>query len=152
PRAWHEDNFVALANRLQAERGVRIVIFGGPGDTADGEYLRRHVVPEPIMAVGCTTLRQTMALLERCELLVSNDSGIMHLGAAMRRPLVALFGPQSPVKFGPWGGQCSVVYKNFPCSPCRQKFFEECTPSPRGKPACMETIGVPEVFSTITTR
>jgi len=149
PRAWHEDNFVALANRLQAEHGARIVIFGGPGDKADGEYLRQRIVPEPLIAVGNTTLRQTMALLARCDQLVSNDSGIMHLGAALKRPLVALFGPQSPVKFGPWGRQCAVVYKQFPCSPCRQKFFEECEPSARGKPACLEAISVQDVITVV---
>ena len=149
PRAWHEDNFVALANRLQAEHGGRVIVFGGPGDVADAQVLREHIKPEPIMAVGNTTLRQTMALLERCELLVCNDSGIMHLGAALRRPLVALFGPQSPVKFGPWGERSSVVYKRLPCSPCRQKFWHECEPSARGKPACMETISVPDVIAAI---
>jgi heptosyltransferase-2 len=152
PRAWHEDNFIALANRLQSERGARIVVFGGPGDAADAQVLQQGIVPAPIMAVGRTTLRQTMALLERCELLVCNDSGIMHLGAALNRPLVALFGPQSPVKFGPWGDRSAVVYKRFHCSPCRQKFFKECEPSARGKPACMEAITVQDVVSTITMR
>ena len=152
PRAWHEDNFVALANRLQSEQRARIIVLGGPGDKDDAEYLRQRIVPEPIIAVGATTLRQTMALLERCALLVSNDSGVMHLGAAMRRPLVALFGPQSPVKFGPWGTQSAVVYKHFACSPCRQKFFHECTPSARGKPQCMETISVPDVIAAIDER
>lgn len=52
------------------------------------------------MVVGSTTLRQTLAILARCRLLVCNDSGIMHLGAALGVPLVAVFGPQSPVKFG----------------------------------------------------
>lgn len=149
PRAWHEDNFVALANRLQAEHAARIIVFGGPGDKADAQYLRERIAPAPIVAVGTTTLRQTMALLERCALLVCNDSGIMHLGAALKRPLVALFGPQSPVKFGPWGSECVVIYKHLPCSPCRQKFWQECQPSARGKPACMEAIGVPDVLSEI---
>jgi len=148
PRAWHEDNFIALANRLQAD-GARVIVFGGPGDTADAAPLRERIVPAPVMAVGATTLRQTMALLERCELLVCNDSGIMHLGAALRRPLVALFGPQSPQKFGPWGDGCAVVTKRFACSPCRQKFFQECEPSPRGKPACIEAISVDDVIATL---
>jgi len=147
PRAWHEDDFIALANRLQAARGSRIIVFGGPGDAADAQPFGERIVPAPIVAVGRTNLRQTMALLERCELLVCNDSGIMHLGAALRRPLVALFGPQSPLKFGPWGRESAVVYKKLPCSPCRQKFWQECDPSPRGKPACMEAITVDDVIA-----
>jgi lipopolysaccharide heptosyltransferase II len=150
PRAWHEDNFTALANRLQATHSGRVVVFGGPGDATDALAFRDRIDPAPIMAVGNTTLRQTMALLERCELLVCNDSGIMHLGAALQRPLVALFGPQSPLKFGPWGQRSAVVYKRLPCSPCRQKFWQECTPSARGKPACMESIDVSDVIAAIT--
>ena len=92
-----------MANRLQAEYGARILLFGGGSDTSLGEYFRKHIAPAPMMAVGTTSLRQTMALLARCSLIVCNDSGIMHLGAALNRPLVALFGPQSPVKFGPGG-------------------------------------------------
>ena len=104
----------------------------------------------PLEAVGSTTLRQTMALISRCRLLVGNDSGIMHLTASLQVPLVALFGPQSPVKFGPWGKGCRVVRQEFPCSPCRQRFFTECEPSERGKPACMEAIAVDDVLKEIS--
>jgi len=150
-RAWHEDNFVEVANRLQGIHGGRIVLFGGGRDGELAARLRERISPEPVMAVGTTTLRQTMALLARCRLLVCNDSGIMHLGAALGVPLVAIFGPQSPVKFGPWGKNCRVVYSEFPCSPCKQKFFTECTPSPRGKPECVESVTVQRVMDEIGT-
>jgi lipopolysaccharide heptosyltransferase II len=149
PRAWHEDNFIALANLLQTKFRARIILFGGAGDATPGDYCRERIVPAPLMAVGTTTLRQTMALLARCNLLVCNDSGIMHLAAALDRPLVALFGPQSPVKFGPWGRKSRVVYHDFACSPCRQKFFRECEPSSRMKPECLEAVSVQEVMDTI---
>lgn len=149
-RAWHEENFVAVANEIQRRYRVRIIVFGGPRDEELGRSFAEAIHPPPVMAVGSGSLRQTMALLARCSLLLCNDSGIMHLGAALNIPLVALFGPQSPVKFGPWGETCQVVYKGFPCSPCKQKFFQECVPSPRMKPACMEEISVAEVLDAIT--
>lgn len=149
PRAWHEDNFIAVANALQAETGARILLFGGERDLELGEYCRERIVPAPIMAVGTNTLRRTMALLARCRLLICNDSGVMHLAAALNVPLVSIFGPQSPVRFGPWGRNCRVIYKAFPCSPCRQKFFRECAPSERGKPACLEAITVQEVLDAV---
>lgn len=145
-RAWHEDGFVATANALQERFGVRILLLGGVRDREMAGRLAGRIRPAPVVAVGETDLRQSMALLSRCALLICNDSGIMHLGAALDLPLIALFGPQSPVKFGPWGKRCRVLYKRFPCSPCRQKFFEECDPSPRGKPMCLETITVDEVI------
>jgi lipopolysaccharide heptosyltransferase II len=148
-RAWHEDNFIAVANSLQERFRVRILLFGGAQDAEGGEYFRERITPAPVMAVGSTSLRQSMALLARCRLLVCNDSGVMHLGAALALPLIAIFGPQSPVKFGPWGKNCHVVYSDFPCSPCRQKFFQECQPSPRGKPECVEAVTVREVLDEI---
>jgi heptosyltransferase II len=149
-RAWHEDNFVALANALQEREGVGILLLGGKRDRDLADSMARRIVPPPRMAVGTTTLRQSMALLSKCRLLVCNDSGVMHLCAAVGVPLVALFGPQSPVKFGPWGRNAEVITKRFSCSPCRQKFFDECRPSPRGKPYCMEEITVEEVLEAAT--
>jgi heptosyltransferase-2 len=145
-RAWHEDDFVATANTLQERFGVRILLLGGKRDREMAAGIAGRIRPDPVPAVGETDLRQSMALLSKCSLLICNDSGIMHLAAALDLPLIALFGPQSPVKFGPWGARCRILYKRFPCSPCRQKFFEECDPSPRGKPMCMEKITVAEVI------
>jgi heptosyltransferase-2 len=149
PRAWHLDNFIELANHLQGKYDTRILIFGGKRDTTHIEYLKEKISPEPVMVVGTTTLRESMAILGRCSLLVCNDSGIMHLATAMQIPLVAMFGPQSPAKFGPWGEKCRVIYKSFPCSPCKQKFFRECKPSDRMSPACVEAIHVAEVMEEI---
>jgi heptosyltransferase-2 len=147
-RAWHEDNFVAAANALQARHGVRMLLFGGRRDLELAEYIGNRIRPGPISAVGRTDLRQTMALLSKCSLLLCNDSGIMHLGAALDVPLVALFGPQNPDLFGPWGRRCEIVSKRFQCCPCQQKFFTECDPSPRGRPMCMENITVDEVLAS----
>lgn len=144
-RAWHEDGFLATANALQERSGVRILLLGGKRDREMAGRIAKEIRPAPVTAVGETDLRRSMALLSKCSLLICNDSGIMHLAAALDLPLIALFGPQSPVKFGPWGKRSRILYKRFPCSPCRQKFFEECDPSPRGKPMCMEAIAVDEV-------
>lgn len=146
PRAWHLDNFIELAERIQEQYGARIIFFGGPKDREALPTIRSAMKIPPLEAVGATTMRQTMALLDRCCLLVCNDSGIMHLAASLRVPLIALFGPQSPLKFGPWGESCRVVSRQFSCSPCKQKFFTECEPSPRGRPMCMEGITVDQVF------
>lgn len=149
PRAWHLDNFIELANRLQSEKNCRIVFFGGPRDKDAVPELLTKMSSVPVLAIGGTTIRQSMALIKRLKLLVCNDSGIMHLAASLQVPLVALFGPQSPVKFGPWGEKCRVVYSSFPCSPCKQKFFTECQPSLRERPECLESITVQQVFQAV---
>lgn len=148
-RGWHMDNFTELARQLQKRYAARILFFGGPRDKEALTGIRTALPFAPLEAIGSTTLRETMALLSRCRLLVCNDSGIMHLAASLQVPLVALFGPQSPVKFGPWGISCQVIYSKFPCSPCKQKFFTECEPSKRGRPKCTEAITVDEVIESI---
>ena len=145
-RGWPFENFAELAVRISRETGLQPVILGGPGDIQEFDKVR-HLFGNGITdLVGKCNLRETIALLKKCALFVGNDSGIMHLAAAAGTPLVALFGPQSPIKFGPWSDCAKVIYQGLPCSPCRQKFFSECEPSPRGRPACMEAISVEEVF------
>jgi len=146
-RAWHMDRFVGVANALQKRHGARILLLGGQRDIEAAAGIEKQIRPGPIMAAGRTDLRQTMALLSKCSLLICNDSGVMHLAAALDVPLVALFGPQTPDLFGPWGKRCAVVTKRFHCSPCKQKFFTECKPSPSGKPWCMENITEEEVLT-----
>jgi len=147
-RGWPFENFAALAASLQAEGFVTLVL-GAPGDRTAFEAVRDLFGQHTIDLVGSCKLRVTMALLKRCALFVGNDSGIMHLAAAANIPMVALFGPQSPLKFGPWSAQAKVIYRDFPCSPCKQKFFTECEPTPRMRPACVEAITVDDVFHEI---
>lgn len=144
-RAWHLENFAALAKLFRGQ-GMVPLVLGAPGDRIDFERVREMFGAETVDLVGKCTIRVTMALLKGCSLFIGNDSGIMHLAAAAGIPLVALFGPQSPVKFGPWSDKARVLYKAFDCSPCRQKFFTECPPSERMRPACVEAITVDEVF------
>jgi heptosyltransferase-2 len=144
-RGWPIEKFAELAVGL-AEQGRRPVILGGPGDKERFQGAARLFPQQAVFLVGQLTIRETAALLKKASLFVGNDSGIMHVAAAAGVPLVALFGPQSPLKFGPWSKKARVIYKNFPCSPCRQKFFTECKPSERMRPACVEEIIVPEVL------
>ncbi len=145
-RGWPLDDFATLAAKLR-EGGVTTLVLGAPGDRESFAAVRHLFGPGSIDLVGKCSLRVTMALLKRCSLFIGNDSGLMHLAAAAGIPLVALFGPQSPVKFGPWSRRATVIYKGFACSPCRQKFFTECEPSVRRRPACVEAISVDEVFA-----
>jgi heptosyltransferase-2 len=144
-RGWHLEDFARLAARLR-EQGLRVALLGSPRERGIFESVRQLFGSESVDLVGKSSIRVTMALLRRAKIFVGNDSGIMHLAAAAAIPLVALFGPQSPLKFGPWSERATVLYSKFPCSPCRQKFFTECDPSPRMKPACIEAITVDEVF------
>jgi heptosyltransferase II len=97
-------------------------------------------------------LRDAAALLERCRLFVGNDSGPMHLAAALGVPTLGLFGPGSPRSTAPRGspGSVATLGGDYPCSPCRQDFFRECPPAPTGKPFCLEEIDVERVLDAAT--
>ena len=74
----------------------------------------------PVVLDGLTNLRETMALVEAVQLFVSNDTGPMHIAMGLGKPTLALFGPQDPRKYGPWGRHGEVVSVYLPCSPCPQ--------------------------------
>jgi heptosyltransferase-2 len=142
PRAWHAERFADLAGRLARERGAGIVVVGGESDRAEAQVVLRAAGSHGIDAVGRTTVRQMAALIERCRVFVGNDSGPMHLAAALDVSVLALFGPGTPVRTAPWMDprRFTALTNNYPCSPCRQDFFRECAPAPSGKPMCLESI------------
>src|SRR5262249_37609723 len=88
---------------------------------------------------GATSLRELACLIEDCDVLVTNDSGPMHIGAALRTPLVSLFGSTDERITGPYGQSDSVINKRVVCSPCFRRF---CPIDFR----CMKQIEVEEVF------
>ena len=148
PRAWHPERFGLLGRRLVERHAARVILLGsqferGLLDRIAAAIPRRGVfLPEPSLSI-----KTTGAVLERCHLFVGNDSGPMHVAAALGVPTVAIFGPGSPGKTAPVAARAPVVAisKDYPCSPCRQDFFRECSPSPAGRPFCLEEISVEEV-------
>lgn len=145
-KTWPIEHFAQVATELQARFGLTPVILGAKGD-AGGFGKARHLFPAGTCdLVGKCGIRVTQAVLHRSALFLGNDSGVMHLAAAAGVPLVAIFGPTSPARFGPWGSRTHVVYSAFPCSPCRQKYFTECEPAGYKRPACIDAIAVNEVL------
>lgn len=145
-KTWPIERFAEAAAQLQKQSGLLPVILGAKGDLPGFEK-SRHLFPKGSCdLVGKCGIRITQAILQRSTFFLGNDSGVMHLAAAAGLPLVAIFGPTSPTRFGPWGEKASVVYSTFSCSPCRQKYFTECEPAAHGRPACIDTISVGTVL------
>ena len=102
-KRWPAGHFRALAQRLLGEDGIRIVLLGGPGEQALCEEVLRGLGTRAMSLAGRTSLPLWAALLEHCALTVCNDSGGMHLAAAVGTPLIALFGQTDPAVTGPLG-------------------------------------------------
>ncbi|HEV2295215.1 MAG TPA: lipopolysaccharide heptosyltransferase II [Tepidisphaeraceae bacterium] len=118
-KRWPVEKFARLVAPLKRRLGLEVVVAGGP------EVQELAVqIPEARNLVGQTNLRQLVALLDRADLVVANDSGPMHIAAALGRPLVALYGPTNPVRTGPYRRDDSVLRLDIPCSPC---YSRRCT-------------------------
>lgn len=141
PRAWQPERFAEVAQTLERAAGLRPILLGTPGDgPVHAAFLAG--CPSAVDLAGKTTLRGMAALLERAALFVGNDSGPMHVAAAVGTQVVAVFGPGAPYKTAPYlaPDRVRVVYASLPCSPCKQAFWRECSPGPSGKPPCLEGI------------
>jgi heptosyltransferase-2 len=138
-KCWLPERFRALALRFLEEDPEAYVLFFGDNAT---EGLVKEIVrglPSKVIDLaGVTTLRELACLIKDCDVLVTNDSGPMHIGSALNTPLVALFGSTDEFATGPFGQQESVIHKQASCSPC---FKRTCPIDFR----CMRAIGVEEV-------
>ncbi len=112
-KRWPIEHFGALVDPLQNRFGLKTVVTGGPADVA-----LASAIPGALNLAGKTNLRQLVALLERASLVIANDTGGMHIAAALNRPLVTMFGPTSPIQTGPYNRLDTVVQIDIPCSPC----------------------------------
>lgn len=113
---WPAEKFAQLVKPLKERFGLNTIVVGGPDDVNLGAK-----IPGAANLAGRTTLRQTIALIEKADLVIANDSGPMHIACALNRPLVTLFGPTSPLLTGPYGRPDTVLRLDLPCSPCYQR-------------------------------
>ena len=113
-KRWPADRFAELGRRLVAEEGARVIITGGPDDVALAQTVAEGMSCPVTVLAGQTTVRQLGAILDAADLLVSNDTGVTHIAAALHRPLVALYGPTSPALTGPLGDPNRIIVIHHP--------------------------------------
>lgn len=137
-KKWFPERFAAVADRLIDDTGGQVILFGSAGDresTAAMQGSARHPL---IDIAGMTNLKEAIALIARCSLFLSNDSGLMHIAGALGIPTIALFGSTNPATTSPGGERSVVIHHDVDCSPCLKPV---CPTDFR----CMEMIGVEEV-------
>ena len=143
-KRWLPERFAELGRRLRSRRpGRPVVIFGGPGEADLGNAIRRGIGEGGINLAGRTTLREAMALIERCRIFVTNDSGLMHAADALNIPVIAIFGPTNHTTTSPSGPYSRMVRVPVPCSPCMKP---ECPiEDPLRRHQCMRAVTVDRV-------
>ncbi|MEW6660580.1 MAG: lipopolysaccharide heptosyltransferase II [Thermodesulfobacteriota bacterium] len=116
-KRWPPERFAAVGRELQKEFNARLVLLGGPEDRDAAAEVKARL-PEALDLVGRTSLRQALGVLKHLQLLITNDSGLMHAAAALGVPLLAIFGSTDPVATGPFTTRATVLHHPLPCSPC----------------------------------
>jgi heptosyltransferase-2 len=117
-KKWFPERFARVADRLAESFHARVILFGSADDAASIAEVRHYAEHPPPSLTGMTTLREAMAVIARCRLFISNDSGLMHVAAALGVPTIAVFGSTNPATTSPPGRRNRIIYKNVPCSPC----------------------------------
>jgi heptosyltransferase-2 len=141
-KCWYPERFGELGKRIFKKWKATVLLFGREEERPMANQILEHLKEGGIDLTGKTHLLQLAALLERCQLLVTNDTGTMHVATAVGTPVVALFGSTDPSTTGPWGDGHVVIRKDVPCSPCSKRI---CPTDHR----CMELITVDEVEEAV---
>jgi heptosyltransferase-2 len=117
-KRWFPDRFASVADALSEEWGASVVLMGSAPERPLAEEIEAAMRGKPVNLAGRTSVRELMSLLSRCSFLVTNDSGPMHIAAALGVPLAAIFGPTDWRTTSPWTGNARIVRVGVDCSPC----------------------------------
>jgi heptosyltransferase-2 len=142
-KRWIPERFGAVVDRLASRYGttrpIRAVIVGAPGEEALGRIVAESMQVKAVQLSGHTTIRQLMAVIKRCNVFLTNDTGPMHIAAAFDVPVVAVFGPTDASTTAPFGAGHLIVREPVECSPC---LLRECPIDHR----CMTRVTVETVY------
>ncbi len=122
-KCWPPDRFADLANRLKDHTDADVILFGTAAEAAVTSAIAAGMHHSPIDLTGKTSIVDLPAVLSQCHFFIGNDSGAMHVAAAVGLPVVAVFGPTDPHGTAPVTPRCSVVREKPHCSPC---FLRRC--------------------------
>ena len=140
-KRWGLEQFANLADRLVESRGVEVILLWGPGEEEVVQSVVNKMHHRATIAPA-TSLKQLGALIDRCDLVVANDSGPMHIATALNTPTVGIYGPTKARLQGPYGQGHRVVYQtDLECLGCNKK---ECP-----RMVCMKTLSVDAVWDVI---
>ncbi len=144
-KRWKPERYAELADWLISQKHAQIMFVGVKDEIPVIDQIQNTMNGESINIAGQTTLTQLAAILQKCKVFIGNDSGPMHLAAAVGTQTIGLFGPGDPTRFSPVGDKCQVIQKKQDCPPCSGdtcRFGEE---------GCMYQIQVADVIHVLET-
>ena len=141
-KRWLPERFAEAAAKITAQSSAQWILFGTKKDAAIGEQIAAAIGDHCVNRIGQTTLDQLIDELRQCRLLLTNDTGTMHLAALLGVPVVAVFGSTEPRLTGPLGNGHTILRHHVECSPC---FLRECPIDFR----CMKAVSTDEVAGAV---
>ena len=141
-KRWYPDRFSAVADFLAKEHDMTVVLIGGPAEVEVGRDIAAVMQSPALNFVGKTSVRQMMSLIDAAALMVTNDSGPMHVAAAFSVPIVAIFGPTNHTTTSPFTESYRIVRHDVGCAPC---MLRECPTDHR----CMDRVTVDNVIEAV---
>jgi lipopolysaccharide heptosyltransferase II len=141
-KRWLPERFAEAAAKISARSSAQWILFGTKNDAAIGEQIAVAIGDHCVNRIGQTTLDQLIEELRKCRLVLTNDTGTMHLAALLGVPVVAVFGSTEPSLTGPLGNEHIILRHHVECSPC---FLRECPIDFR----CMKAVGADEVAEAV---
>ena len=143
-REWMPERFAAIGDRLVQHFDAEVLIFGGEKESELVHTVANLMNTRAVTFAGNLQVRELAACVEKCNLFLTNDTGPMHIAAAVGTPTVSLFGPGNHIRFQPIGELHQIIRHDVPCSPCKQ-FTDKCKDN-----ICMKQITVDEVWRSIS--
>lgn len=143
-KRWPAASFAAVADRVQRDGLGKVVLIGGPDERADAAEVQHLMQERAVDLTGATSIGLLPALLSQATSLITNDSGPMHIAAAVKTPVVALFGPTSATRTGPYGAGHLVLTSEVACRPC---FSRTCGNTKQLE--CLTSINPEQVVSAV---
>ena len=141
-KRWFPERFAEVAKEINAQSSAQWILFGTEKDAAIGDQIAAAISDHCVNRIGHTTLDQLINELRECRLLLTNDTGTMHLAALLGVPVVAIFGSTEPALTGPLGNAHIILRHHVECSPC---FLRECPIDFR----CMKAVTTEEVVDAV---
>lgn len=141
-RLWPSQYFIELIDQINENFSVDIILLGGESEKELTEKIKNQTKMKPLDTSGSLTIHQSGALIKQCDLLITNDSGPMHIASAVGTPTVSIFSAVDiPFLWYPSGNSHRIFYNKVDCSPC---FQQKCD-----NHICMESISVESVYEAV---
>jgi len=150
---WSTDKYSKICDKILEYPNLKVILHGAPNEYHTVNKVVSKMNRKPTIAAGKTTIKQAAAILEKSDVLICDDSGLMHMAVAVGTPVVAIFGPTDYTRTAPYGKDHVMIRKNLKCSPCskidmapnKRMRIEQCPYNYK----CIKDISVDDVFKII---